>query len=202
MPSFISLIALCLERSLSRFETGSRSHALPRRGRWQVPCQLFFADRDLSGQWAFTAADRASFSPSYHFLTHRSGAASAPSILLKTREIGARLPRSRSATTCVNHSFCPAICLVKMVPRCEPPHFDTESRQGLPMVAVSSLAKLFFTNYTLSSHGAILGSGWQTPSESIRRKGLSAEAGRAICLPNLFHQPHFVWNGASLALRP
>jgi len=118
---------------------------------------------------------------------------------------------------CANYSFCASIYVVKMLSKCEPRE-STSLTTPMPTifsapqfvwsrwcraanhltltpkpsrVANCSLQlprQTFFTERSLSSHGTLLGSGWKTPAESIRRKGLSAQAGRAICLPNLFHR--------------
>ena len=152
--------------------------------------------------------------------TRRSRAASAPSILLRTKEIKARLPRSRSATTCANYFFCDAIYVVKMLSKCEPrqstslttpmptifsapqsvwsrwcrgcDHLTSTTKP--PRVANCSLQlprQIFFTNYTLSRNGTLLGSVWQTPAGSIRRKGLSAQAGSRNLLAKLISRITF-----------
>ena len=152
-PLLISLIAVCLERSLSRLETGGRPASCTSQAR-PLAGHLLTIFRRSRFEWSngpLRLPIRRRLHQAPHFFPRRSGAASASSILLRTREIRARLPRGRSATTCANYFFCayanfflcPAICLVKMVPTCEPPHFDIEAAKGCQLFTAAPSPNFF-----------------------------------------------------------
>ena len=148
--------------------------------------------------------------------SRRSRAASAPSENIGDQSSTSAEP---IGNTCANYSFCASIYVVKMLSKCEPrqstslttpmptifsapqsvwsrwcracepPHFDTEAAKGCQLF-IAAPSPTFFTDYTLSRNGTLLGSGWQTPAGSIRRKGLSAQPGRAQSAWQIYFTNH------------
>jgi hypothetical protein len=78
-----------------------------------------------------------------------------------------------------NYFFRPAIYVIKMVPRFELPRFNTEAANHCQLFVASSLAKLFFTNYTLSTNVRKYSYARTPTSESLTRSTGSSRVHRS-----------------------
>ena len=119
---------------------------------------------------------------SLHFSTRRSRAAGAPSAILRTWEIKTE-SRSRSAAP-VPTIFLPRNRYGQDGGEVQTTQLDSEAAKRCQWFLAAPSPHFFHRSHFVL--GPLLGSGCQMPAGSIRQKGLSAQAGCAICLPNLF----------------